>query len=227
MTVIFESKNGKTAISKLRKGVYRIAYPYSSETKRFWVNFPWHHLGKTEKENEDLEEKRVRQFHAKSVQTLPQFLSREKRVNYQQALDLFRMIGFQLHALENFGHTILSLEMANIVVVNDSIFLLVEDSNLITIKNSMVEIKRVQDLKKFQKSKFVAPEIKKITSFPKKILPFSAFYNLAALTVYCLFKAYYTEEKETVLHPIFHTKLYWALKRCLDNNPKKRFFLLI
>ena len=43
----------------------------------------------------------------------------------------------------------------------------------------------------------------------------------------------YKTEKEGVscdillLESIFYTKLYWALKRCFQVNPRKRYFLII
>jgi hypothetical protein len=227
MTVIFKSKNNEIIIRKLGKETYKLTYPYTGKSKRFWVNFNWSILGETKKIKDVHNEERSREFRATSVQTLSQFLSRVKRLSYQQGLNLFRMVGQQLHALEIFGHTILSLDMDNIIVINDKKFLLIDDSHITNIKNSMVEIKKLEYLKKIQKCKFVAPEVTKITSFPKKILPFSGFYNLSMLTIYCLFKTYYAEGEEDILNPIFHTKLYWALKRCLDVNPKNRYFLVI
>ena len=227
MTVIFKSKNGKTTIQKIGKEKYKITFPYSGHTKRFWVNFNWAILGETQKMKSVSGEKRAREFRATSVQTLSQFLSHGHRLTYRQALNLFKMVGQQLHALEIFGHTILSLDIDNIVVVNEKKFLLVDDMHIGDFKNNMVEIKKIGYLKNIQKNKFVAPEVKKINSFPSKILPYSGFYNLAALTLYCLFNTHYALGKEEILNPLFHTKLYWGLKRCLDKDPKKRFFLLI
>jgi len=183
-------------------------------------------LGETKKKK-STGENREREFHATSIQTLTQFLSHGKKFTYQQAFNLFKMVGQQLHALEIFGHAILSLDSDNIIVVNEKKFLLVDDTHVANIKNNMVEIKQIGYLKDIQKNKFAAPEVKKIDSFPSKILPYSGVYNLAAMTLYCLFNTYYTQGKEDILNPIFHTKLYWGLTRCLDEKPKKRFFLLI
>jgi len=226
MTVLFKSK--ETTIVKLSKGKYKITYPYLGNTKKFWTNFPWHEL-KIAKKDEHDEGMRHKIFEATSVQTLPQFLAQEKVLTYEQAFRLLQMIGNFIKALERFAICIPSLEMKDIVVVDEKSFFLVEDSNATKIWNDMIEIKDPSVLKKYQKNKFISPEIKKITSFPKQILANASYYNLAALTVFCLFKKYLENNKQEddVLNPIYQTKLYWTLKRCLCKKPRKRFFLVI
>jgi hypothetical protein len=68
------------------------------------------------------------------------------------------------------------------------------------------------------------PEIGNITTLPSKIHYQSSYYSLAALIIYCLLNKDKVEENlETILKPIFYTKIYWFLKRCLH----KRILLLI
>ena len=226
MTVIFKSK--ETTIEKVSKEKYKITYPYIGNTKKFWTNFPWHKL-KIVKKNEHDEGIRHQIFKATSVQTLPQFLAQEKALTYEQAFHLFEMIGNFIKTLERFAICIPSLAMKDILVVDEKSFFIVEDSNFKSIWNDEIEIKDPLVLKKYQKNKFIAPEIQKITSFPKKILANASYYNLAALTVFCLFKKYLENNKQedAVFNPIYQTKLYWALKRCLQKNAKRRFFLVI
>jgi len=227
MRVIFKSK--ETTIEKIGKEKYKIAYPYFGPTKKFWTNFPWHQL-KIIKKNEHGEGIRHKIFEATSVQTLPQFLAQEKVLTYEQAFRLLQMIGNFIKALERFAICIPSLKQEDIVVVDEKSFFLVEDANATKIWNDMIEIKDPSVLKKYQENKFIAPEIKKITSIPaKQILANVSYYNLAALTVLCLFKKYLENNKQedAVLNPIYQTKLYWALKRCLHKNAKRRFFLVI
>jgi hypothetical protein len=70
-------------------------------------------------------------------------------------------------------------------------------------------------------------EIGNITTLPSKIHYQSSYYSLAALVIYCLLNKEKVETKgedlETILKPIFYTKIYWFLKRCLH----KRILLLI
>lgn len=76
----------------------------------------------------------------------------------------------------------------------------------------------------------MSPEISNITSLPSKIHYQSSYYSLAALVIYCLLnkdiqaiEEIVEENLETLLKPIFYTKIYWFLKRCLH----KRILLLI
>ena len=230
MTLIYESSNKKTRISKTGENRYQISFPYQSNTKIFWTNFPWKKLKRIESSDEGITRNYV--FKAQSVQTLAQFLAREgKHLSYEQTLTFFTQIGNYIKSLERFNIGILSLELSDFIVVNDTDFFLVEDTKSVKIWNKEIEIKDPSVLKKYQKNKFVAPEIKKINSFPTRILALSAYYNVAAITIFCLLNKYLANEspiiQEKELGPIYQTKLYWGLQRCLQKDPEKRFFLII
>jgi len=226
MTVIFKSK--ETTIVKLSDGKYKITYPYLDNTKKFWANFPWTALKIVEKIGLG-EGIRNKIFKATSVQTLPQFLTKEKKLTYEQAFRLLQMIGNFIKTLERFAICIPSFELKDIIVVDDHSFFLVEDSNNTHIWNSEIEIKNPTILKNYQRNKFSAPEIQNITSFPEQISSTVSYYNLAALTVFCLFKKYLTNKHsdEDILNPIYQTQLFWTLKRCLHKTATERFFLII
>jgi hypothetical protein len=84
---------------------------------------------------------------------------------------------------------------------------------------------------------FVSPELLKITDLPHYVHYKTAYFSLACLVIYTLmaddsFYFKYLQKEETILeflnnHPIKHTKLYWLLSRCLDEEPEKRTILLI
>ena len=74
----------------------------------------------------------------------------------------------------------------------------------------------------------MSPEISNITTLPSKIHYQSSYYSLAALVIYCFLNKTELEKldvkkEDTLLKPIFYTKIYWFLKRCLH----KRILLLI
>ena len=72
----------------------------------------------------------------------------------------------------------------------------------------------------FIKPQFVSSDIKQLTKIPSKIDCKAGYYSLAALIIYCLLNEEIDkiEEIETILKPIFYTKIYWFLKHCLNNK---------
>jgi hypothetical protein len=85
---------------------------------------------------------------------------------------------------------------------------------------------------------FISPEFKDFIS--KKTLPYSihfksGYYSFGLLCVYCFVSktaviapvapATNAAAVDAVLAPIIHTKIYWFLKRVLDENPTARRYL--
>jgi hypothetical protein len=114
-----------------------------------------------------------------------------------------------------YGHSI-----DDIIVINDDTFININSETLLPIKDNTISF-----LSPFLKTQFMSPEISNITTLPSKIHYQSSYYSLAALVIYCFLNKTALEEKkeDTLLKPIFYTKIYWFLKRCLH----KRILLLI
>lgn len=117
-----------------------------------------------------------------------------------------------------YGHSI-----DDILVVNGDIFININANTLLPIKDNQISF-----LSPFIKTQFMSTEINNITTLPSKIHYQSSYYSLAALVIYCLLNKdlqtkVETEDLERLLKPIFYTKIYWFLKRCLH----KRILLLI
>ena len=82
---------------------------------------------------------------------------------------------------------------------------------------------------------FSSPEILKLTNLPSEINYKCSFYSLGVLVVFYLFKNYLlvgneiksVEEIEQILLPFNNTKIYWFIKRCLEENINNRVLLLI
>jgi hypothetical protein len=127
--------------------------------------------------------------------------------------------------LENAKYAFYGHSIDDILVVNGDIFINISANTLIPIKDNQISF-----LSPFIKTQFMSLEIRNITSLPSKIHYQSSYYSLAALVIYCLLnKDIQTkvetkvEDLEHLLKPIFYTKIYWFLKRCLH----KRILLLI
>jgi len=88
---------------------------------------------------------------------------------------------------------------------------------------------------------FVAPEITSIVRIPARVHSSCFIYSLGALAVYVLFGKYIESDSnfdsdfvsnfvsnfDSVLKPIFQTKLYWMLRKALDVIPEKRVLLYL
>jgi len=131
----------------------------------------------------------------------------------------------QIKYLETVKYAFYGHSIDDILVVNDEIFININPNTLLPIKEDQISF-----LSPFIETQFMNPEIGNITTLPSKIHYQSSYYSLAALIIYCfLNKELYMkvetkgEDLETILKPIFYTKIYWFLKRCLH----KRILLLI
>ena len=127
----------------------------------------------------------------------------------------------QIKYLEKVKYAFYGHSIDDILVVNDDLFININAKTLLPIKEYQISF-----LSPFIKTQFMSPEISNITSLPSKIHYQSSYYSLAAVVIYCLLnkdKVEIEENLETLLKPIFYTKIYWFLKRCLH----KRILLLI
>ena len=156
-----------------------------------------------------------------------------EKVNFLKKNDLFlseakciRMIDTltrQVKYLEKVRYAFYGHSIDDILVVNDHIFININANTLLPIKQDQISF-----LSPFIETQFMNPEIGNITTLPSKIHYQSSYYSLAALIIYCLLNKDKVETKvkenlENILKPIFYTKIYWFLKRCLH----KRILLLI
>ena len=238
---IFESDDKDVFIKKLRKNRYLIQIPYNKNTsigqkrKIFWDNFPWSNLKIVEK-GSSKEELRDIIIQTEAVQTLPEFFARKNyNIGYQMALRLFTDIGNQLKTLEQFNIYLAPLDLKDIVVIGEHFFIM-EDAKNVVFYSNVIELKTnmLKIIHKWQKNKFIGPEISQIKSLPETISIRSSYYNIGALVVYVLFKKYVDptssnlqENIETIIENIKETKLYWALKRSMEPETKDRYILII
>jgi hypothetical protein len=239
---IFQNKDKEVFIKKTGQNKYLINIPYDKITKTgqkrkvFWVNFPWWNL-KILKKTDLNNGSREIIVQAETIQTLPEFLSKKKyNISYQFALQLFTDIGNQIKTLEQFSLYISPFDLNNIVVIGEHFFFMEDTSNINFLNSNTIKINPTQLtlIHSWQKNKFSSLEIRKIKSLPQIIPIKSSYFNLGALVVFCLFKKYINveskkmeDEVETIIENIKETKLYWALKRCLEVKAENRFILLI
>ena len=164
-------------------------------------------------------------FTAGKIETLDSFLETQI-ITESLCIKMIDTLTQQIKCLEahkyaHYGHNI-----DDILVIDDDIFININANTLLPIN----EDKTITFLSPFSCPYFVSPLIKQITILPTKIPSKEGYYSLATLVIYCLLNEDLDldldldkDKLETILKPIFYTKIYWFLKHCLT----QRILLLI
>ena len=124
----------------------------------------------------------------------------------------------------------------DVIVINDTLFLIVNNKY----SKTLDEERTITFYGPFSKPYFSSPELINLKCLPAKIDYQTSYYSLGALIVYYLFTQNLSNKNfivligmkresidEKVFESILNTKLYWFLKRCLNDNPKKRILLYL
>ena len=159
-------------------------------------------------------------FTAGKIETLDSFLETQI-ITESLCIKMIDTLTQQIKCLEahkyaHYGHNI-----NDILVIDDDIFININANTLLPIN----EDNTITFLSPFSCPYFVSPLIKQITILPTKIPSKEGYYSLATLVIYCLLNEELDLDLDldTILKPIFYTKIYWFLKHCLT----QRILLLI
>lgn len=138
-----------------------------------------------------------------------------RKLTYSDAVQLFLNIEIQSQFLEKDKKGILFLSPNKIFILNDH-FVILDESALFQIENNELFINRP-----FEKTnKFLSPETTIISKIPHRINRSTMYYSFALMVI----KLMGLSED---MREIKNTKLYFTLKRCLVNDPTKRYFIYI
>ena len=180
-------------------------------------------------------------FQALSVKTLPQYLLYLKNTQGNNTLDTsktLKMIYYlstQLkYLINNENKCFYRYNPDNILVIDESkfVYLSIEDLLKIEPETENIEINTIISF-----DWFVSPEILKITSIPERVHYKTIYYSLGALIIYSLYSINildiindrmeeYHEDQidqiDKIIVTIKGTKLYYFLKRCLNETIENR-----
>ena len=217
MSVVF--RKGNVSIKKMKDNKYKIDYD-EGKYKHFW-KFVKELVG--EKNNN---------FEAHSVVSLKELLKDKKnQLSYHHLSLFFKQVGDQYVNLEKDGYGKVFINLDDIVVIHKneekkgSIFLCLGLEDVYEIDKNIININF--PYKKSRVSTFFSPELKNGKKFPLKIKKQSCIFSLCALIVSCLKPDFNLENYKDELSCIEETKLYYALVRCLEEEPYNRYYLWI
>lgn len=165
-------------------------------------------------------------FVAEKVSTLSELLKTYKdgKMPYSVCVRMIYCISRQLDELEKTHKFFYGLDLDNILVINDDIFLIASLQYLMPMSD-----KTFIFYSPFQMPFFSSPELLSTKSIPAEIHFKCFYYSLGGLFMHCLFGKTQTdnEDLEKTIDPISQTKMYWFLKRCFASDPSKRSLLFI
>jgi len=163
-----------------------------------------------------------------SHEPLSSFLKRNGGdINYTVTMMLLYHITIFINFAEGKQISIPFIELDDITVVNDKIFLFTGFSKLTPINNGRIRI-----MHSFKDNLYyLSPELKSIRSTPTDVSYKSVYYSLALLLSECILGEKIDKNKaihiRNTLAIIYDTKLYWFISNCLDKNPSNRTLTII
>lgn len=155
-------------------------------------------------------------------------------LTYEQCLHIINTLSIQINYLleHNFGFYTINLN--DIIVINDNIFLIINCDKLLKIdihtNNKMLLVNKYINI---ENNCFNNPEILNISELPCKINYKCIYYSLGLLIIHCLFGInshqlnYNANSVTDSLEPIKNTKMYYFLERCLQINIDKRQLIFL
>ena len=157
---------------------------------------------------------------ADEINTLD-FLLNNRRITEIDCKHIFLFLLKQLKSLEKVNLTI------PVYNLKDIIFFKIEDkySYYFLNRSYVFDINKSKNIiikKLFIKNEFASKELQNLFEIPNtSILSTASYWSLAKIIEYSL------KNIDKTLLDIKYSKLYWALKKCLEKNPKHRYLIFI
>lgn len=155
------------------------------------------------------------------IQSLNDYLlENDKLLTYEQSLNIIHTLSIQINFLYEKQYGFYGIDLEDIMVIDDDIFIICSDEKLLSIDSHDENSQFLVIDKMIHIPFFHNPEILQIIELPAKINHKCIYYSLALLVMKCIFgKEIHDNEISTTeaIKSIEYTKLYFFLKRCLDN----------
>lgn len=151
------------------------------------------------------------------------------RLDYDIVLKILQEYSNIILYLERKEKSIVLYGLEDLIVIDDSTFLFINNENIFDLQEHQPTI--IDISVPLEMTKFASPELQQQKSLPFSLDYRSGFFSLASVLTYCLFAETLLEKDEAevnkLLEPIYHTKLYWFIKRCAERNSKRRVCLFV
>ena len=241
MKLIIERDDFKITQDKTNSNRYSINFTINSELLIHSISSTKIILGATTTENYD-----IISFNATSVETFKQYLNGLKEMRYNSTLKMVSDLSLQLnYLLKTYKHTFLGYNPDNLIVVDGNKYIYISNEYLLNINNPDEEKKGEDEAEVTitcpfsQDDFFMSPELYNVKELPAKVHYKTIYFSLGSIIIYGITgnqdflkdeddKPIYQKLNDTLeCLPIRGSKLYWLLKRCLDEEPKRRSIIFI
>lgn len=231
---IERSKNTSSFILSINHGSFNKKYIYEiykSITKpNILSNAFFYDLNEENEENNLIgPNEHVIIFTAENIKPLSSLLKEGKLTN-QMTVKMTHDLSNQIAYLETNFLAFYGYDLDDILVINDDIFIIASIKHLLKIEPDNC----IYFYNPIGKPYFTNPEVIKLTKLPSKIDYRSSYYSLGALILFSLTNIYIfaeiiekEEDLDTILEPIYYTKLFWFIRRCFKENSEERILLFI
>ena len=162
-------------------------------------------------------------FCAENVISFKDYLLKNNNLSHNKCIKLIYDLTNQILYLKKFGYSFYGFDINDILVVDD-LFMFCSTQYVLPLVNDLIIF-----YSPIKKAYFSNPELYNLTTLPSEISYKCCYYSLGTLVIYCLLNTYIKEvdQIEKVIEPLYNTKIYWFIKRCLDSDINKRDLLLI
>jgi len=182
-------------------------------------------------DDDDDEENNAIFFSAEKVFKLKEYISNicNFKMPYNMCIKMVDDLTRQLIYFKKKGYGFYGFNINDILVIDDTFVFCCSDFLLPLVNDYFMFYSPIET------PYFSNPEIIGLKRLPSKIYYKCAYYSLGSLITFCLLNKYLlvgneiksTEDIEYILAPLYNTKVYWFIKRCLKENIDKRLLLLI
>ena len=170
-------------------------------------------------------------FSAENVLSFKQYLleQKNKQLSHSTCIRLIDNLSKQILYLKKIGFGFYGFDINDILTI-DGIFIFCNTQHLLPLYNESFMF-----IAPIKKPYFSNPELFELTSLPFEINYKCCYYSLGLLVVFSLLNIYLlvgnelksSEKIDKILEPLYNTKIYWFLKRCLDDDINNRKLLLV
>lgn len=170
-------------------------------------------------------------FSAENVIPFKQYLLEQQnnKLSHSKCVKLIDDLSKQILFLNKCQFGFYGFDIEDILTI-DNTFIFCSTQNLLPLENDCIIF-----TSPINQPYFSNPELFKLTSLPFEINTKCCYYSLGALVVFSLLNTYLlvgnelktSKEIDKIIEPLFNTKIYWFLKRCLDDDINNRKLLLV
>lgn len=170
-------------------------------------------------------------FSAENVKPFKQCLleQKNKTISHLTCIRLIDNITKQMLYLKNMGFGFYGFDINDILTIDNTFILCSTQYMLPLYDESFIFTSPIKH------PYFSSPELFELTSLPFEVSYKCCHYSLGLLVVFSLLNIYLlvgnelksSEEIDKILEPLYNTKIYWFLKRCLDDDINNRKLLLV